>query len=81
MGIPNHLTCLLRNLYEVQEATVRTRHGATDWFSHYVSCFQRITTGGREEQELQRFRANRTKYLQILKRLKNSSEALKFGEG
>ena len=49
--------------------------------SHYVSCFQRITTGGREDQELQRFRANRTKYLQIFKRLKNSSEALKLGEG
>ena len=32
MGIPDHLTCLLRNLYSGQEATVRTRHGATDWF-------------------------------------------------
>ena len=32
MGIPDHLTCLLRNLYEGQEATVRTRHGTTDWF-------------------------------------------------
>ena len=32
MGIPDHLTCLLRNLYAVQEATVRTGHGATDWF-------------------------------------------------
>ena len=32
MGIPNHLTCLLRNLYESQEATVRTGHGTTDWF-------------------------------------------------
>ena len=31
-GIPAHLTCLLRNLYAVQEATVRTRHGKTDWF-------------------------------------------------
>ena len=30
--IPDHLTCLLRNLYAGQEATVRTRHGATDWF-------------------------------------------------
>ena len=30
--IPYHLTCLLRNLYEGQEATVRTGHGATDWF-------------------------------------------------
>ena len=32
MGILNHLTCLLRNLYAGQEATVRTRHGMTDWF-------------------------------------------------
>ena len=32
MGIPDHLTCLLRNLYAGQEATVRTRHGAMDWF-------------------------------------------------
>ena len=32
MGIPEHLTCLLRNLYSGQEATVRTRHGITDWF-------------------------------------------------
>ena len=31
MGIPNHLTCLLRNLYAGQEATVRTGHGTTDW--------------------------------------------------
>ena len=32
MGIPDHLTCLLRNLYTCQEATVRTGHGPTDWF-------------------------------------------------
>ena len=32
MGIPDHLTCLLRNLYAGQEARVRTRHGTTDWF-------------------------------------------------
>ena len=32
MGIPDHLTFLLRNLYAGQEATVRTRHGTTDWF-------------------------------------------------
>ena len=32
MGIPEHLTCLLGNLYAGQEATVRTRHGTTDWF-------------------------------------------------
>ena len=32
MGMPGHLTCLLRNLYAGQEATVRTGHGTTDWF-------------------------------------------------
>ena len=32
MGLPDHLTCLLRNLYEGQEATVRAGHGTTDWF-------------------------------------------------
>ena len=32
VGIPDHLTCLLRNLYAGQEATVRTRHGTMDWF-------------------------------------------------
>ena len=32
MGIPDHLTCLLRNLYACQEETVRTGHGTTDWF-------------------------------------------------
>ena len=32
MGIPDHLTCLVRNLYAGQEATVRTGHGTTDWF-------------------------------------------------
>ena len=32
MGMPDHLTCLLRNLYAVQEVTARTGHGTTDWF-------------------------------------------------
>ena len=32
MGIENHLTCLLRNLYAAQKATIRTGHGTTDWF-------------------------------------------------
>ena len=32
MGIPNYFTCFLRNLHANQEATVRTRHGTTDWF-------------------------------------------------
>ena len=42
MGIPDHLTCLLRNLYAGQEATVRTGHGTTDWFQigkgEYQGC-------------------------------------------
>jgi len=38
MGIPDHLTCLLRNLYAGQEATVRTGHGTTDWFQEYVKA-------------------------------------------
>ena len=41
MGIPDHLTCLLRNLYADQEATVRTGHGTTDWFQ--------IGKGGRQD--------------------------------
>ena len=38
MGIPDHLTCLLRNLYAGQEATVRTGHGTTDWFQIKGVC-------------------------------------------
>ena len=38
MGIPDHLTCLLRNLYTSQEATVRTGHGTTDWFQIGKGC-------------------------------------------
>ena len=34
MGMPDHLTCLLRNLYAGQEATVRNEHGTTDWFQN-----------------------------------------------
>ena len=37
MGIPDHLTCLLRNPYTGQEATVRTGHGTTDWFQRSSS--------------------------------------------
>ena len=40
MGIPDHLTCLLRNLYAGQEATVRTEHGATDWFQIRKGIYQ-----------------------------------------
>ena len=38
MGIPDHLTCLLRNLYAGQEATVRTGHGTTDWLQIGKGC-------------------------------------------
>ena len=40
MGIPDHLTCLLRNLYAGQEATVRTGHGTTDWFQIGKGVYQ-----------------------------------------
>ena len=40
MGIANHLTCVLRNLYAVQEATVRTGHGTTDWFQIRKGVYQ-----------------------------------------
>ena len=40
MGTPDHLTCLLRNLYAGQEATVRTGHGTTDWFQIGKGVFQ-----------------------------------------
>ena len=48
MGIPDHLTCLLRNLYAGQEATVGTGHGITDWFqigkhkNEYCNLFKKI---------------------------------------
>ena len=40
MGIPDHLTCLLRNLYAGQEATVKTGHGTTDWFQIGKGVYQ-----------------------------------------
>ena len=40
MGIPDHLTCLLRNLFAGQESTVRTRHGTTDWFQIRKGVYQ-----------------------------------------
>ena len=40
VGIPDHLTCLLRNLYAGQEATVRTGHGTTDWFQIGKGVYQ-----------------------------------------
>ena len=40
MGIPDHLTCLLRNLYAGQEATVRTGHGTIDWFQIAIGVHQ-----------------------------------------
>ena len=38
MGIPDYITCLLRNLYAAQEPTVRIEHGATDWFQIGKGC-------------------------------------------
>ena len=43
MGIPDHLTCLLRNLYAGQEATVTTGHGSTDWFQIGKGVYQGCT--------------------------------------
>ena len=40
MGIPDHITCLLRNMYASQEATVRTGHGTTDWFQIRKGVYQ-----------------------------------------
>ena len=40
MGVPDHLICLLRNLYAGQEATVRTGHGTTDWFPVEKGVYQ-----------------------------------------
>ena len=40
MGIPDHLTCLLRNLYAGQEATIRTGHGTKDWFQIGIGLCQ-----------------------------------------
>ena len=40
MGIPDHLTCLLRKLYSGQEATIRTGHGTTDWFQIWKGVCQ-----------------------------------------
>ena len=42
IGIPDNLTCLLRNLYAGQEVTVRTRHGIMDWYVKAVYCHQLI---------------------------------------
>ena len=43
IGIPDHLTCLMRNLYGAQEATVRTRHGTMDWFQIGKEVYQGCT--------------------------------------
>ena len=45
MGIPDHLTCLLRNLYAGQEATVRTGHGTTAWFQIGIEVHQGVHQG------------------------------------
>ena len=42
MGIPDHLTCLLRNLNAGQESTVRTGHGTTDWFQIEKECVKAV---------------------------------------
>ena len=47
MGLPNHLTCLLRNLYAGQETTIRIGHGTTDWFQlekEYIKAYMQSTS-------------------------------------
>ena len=52
MGLPDHLTCLLRNLYAGQEATVRTGHGKTDWFQIGKGVRQVPWTARRSNQSI-----------------------------
>ena len=54
MGIPDHLTCLLRNLYAGQEATVRTGHGTTDWFQIGKGVHQAIFNSPQCFKQLQK---------------------------
>ena len=70
MGIPDHLTCLLRNLYAGQEATVRTRHGTTDWFQ--------IGKGARQGCELSPFLFNfYTEYIMRNARMDEAQAGIK----
>ena len=65
MGIPDHLTCLLRNLYAGQEATIKARHGTMDWFqirrgeimetvTDFILFASKITAGGVCSHEIKR---------------------------
>ena len=54
MGIPDHLTCLLRNLCAGQEATVRTRHGTMGWYVKAVHCHHTWTGNGQFSFQFQR---------------------------
>ena len=70
MGTPDHLICLLRNLYEGQEATVRTRHGTTDWFQ--------IGKGARQGCELSPFLFNfYTEYIMRNARMDEAQAGIK----
>ena len=70
MGIPDHLSCLLRNLYAGQEATVRTRHGATGWFQ--------IGKGARQGCELSPFLFNfYTEYIMQNARMDEAQAGIK----
>ena len=73
MGIPDHLSCLLRNLYAGQEATVRTRHGTTDWFQ--------IGKGARQGCELSPFLFNfYTEYIMRNARMDEAQAGIKTDE-
>ena len=70
MGIPDHLSCLLRNLYAGQEATVRSRHGTTDWFQ--------IGKGARQGCELSPFLFNfYTEYIMRNARMDEAQAGIK----
>ena len=90
MGIPDHLTCLLRNLYAGQEATVRTGHETTDWFqigcilspclfNFYAEYIMR-NTGLEEAQagiKIARRNINNLRYADDTTRMAESEEELK----
>ena len=71
MGIPDHLTCLLRNLYAGQEAIVRTGHGKTDWFQ--------IGKGVRQGYILSPYLFNLTEYIMRNAGLEKAQAVIKIG--
>ena len=83
MGIPDHLTCLLRNLYAGQEATVRTGHGTTVWFQIGKGVHQGCILRNAELEEAQariknaRGKINNLRYVDNTTLMAESEEELK----